>query len=312
MFQNKTTPVIFVHQGGAWYLPYALYQAAGKGMNNPVVLLGEGRPWKGISRVSFPQLESLPSVYRFRNDYVHMSTNSVDFELFCWLRWFILLAYMKTASLKEAVYLDSDVLLCTRADRLVDIYGARNAGCAVFVPSQDHEAMLWCASGHVSYWTVEALEQFCQFAETSFANPQLLHEYKRKWRWHCETKTPGGICDMTGLYWFWKLYPGRAANFAERNDAGVVDRAMGASANFSDQEYSMRRGVKETIYSKKQPSFITSSGRDQIRALALHFQGWSKDLMPFYYRGPRFPGKLLYDLQALWRFCKARLAWRLQ
>jgi len=305
-------PIVFVHKGDSWYLPFALYQAAGRKQEQPVFLLGGGqRPWRGITQVSLDEFEAMPSVRRFRATYVHRSTNSIEFELFCWLRWFLLLAFMKTVDLKEVVYLDSDVLLLTRADRLVDMYGARNAGCAAFVPSQDHESMLWCASGHVSYWTVEALEQFCLFAETSFSDWQLLSEYERKWRWHCETKTPGGVCDMNGLYWFWKLNPGRVANFAERNDAGVVDRTMGASANFRDQEYLMRRGVKKTVFLKKQPSFVTSSGRDQIRALALHFQGWTKDLMPFYYRGPRFSGKLLGDVHALWHFCKVRLAWRL-
>lgn len=306
-------PVVFVHKGDSWYLPYALNQALGCNQQQRVVLIGSGeKVWSRIDRMELSACEASPLARQFFRVYKHQSTNSEPFELFCWLRWFYLLSYMKMTCLKEVLYLDSDVLLYTSGASLVKSCHARLAKCAFFVPEQDHATMEWSASGHVSYWTAEALEQFCNFAVMSFVDKQFLSEYNRKWLWHQETKTPGGICDMTALYWFWKRNPDRIGNFSETHGAGVVDRAMGMSANRRDQEYCMRRGVKETIFEGVTPCFVEAPERGKAVVAALHFQGWTKDLIPFYYRGPGFPGKVFGDLLALWQFGKQRVLWRVR
>lgn len=313
MSGREDIPVVMVHDGDSWYLPYALYQARGVAGDQRVVLLGNGRrSWPGIDQIPLSSIESSAGISRFRASYIHRSTNSERFELFCWLRWFVLLEYMMQSKLEEIVYLDSDVLLYSPPREWVSSHFNRSQGCSYFIPRQDAGSFLWCASAHVSYWTREALQLFCDFAENSYTDHACTFDYEQKWKWHLENQTPGGVCDMNGLYRFWRLHPEIVVNLGEGTARGVVDRAMGTPDNLVASEYAMNGGVKRVMYVGHNACLVTASEGASVNALALHFQGWTKDLMPFYYRGRGFQGKTQRDVRSLWRFLQVRLAWRLR
>ena len=48
---------------------------------------------------------------RLRDLYVHISSNTAEFEFFCLARWLVMEEFARRQGLREFLYLDSDVLL---------------------------------------------------------------------------------------------------------------------------------------------------------------------------------------------------------
>jgi hypothetical protein len=90
----EETKIAFVHNGNSWYLPYALNQAKAANGDSDVVLIGNCDAYESVHLVQIESLRDKGSD-EFRRRYDHMSANGHEFELFCWLRWFYLLQYMR-------------------------------------------------------------------------------------------------------------------------------------------------------------------------------------------------------------------------
>src|SRR5690606_31248662 len=123
----------------------------------------------------------------FERSYVHLSRHRVEFELYCWLRWFYILELMAKENLESVVHLDSDVLLYSRPEEIDFTRGGATGG-ALLVEDQDFSSMQWSAVGHLSYWSHDLLGRFCEFALESFSDRRWLETYRRKWRWHQENR----------------------------------------------------------------------------------------------------------------------------
>jgi hypothetical protein len=291
---STATPIIVFHKARSWYLPYVLHQARAACPTSEVLLAGE------VSVPGFPLLplknfENGKRASAFRRCYQHMSTNPQAYELFCYLRWFYLLEYMELRGLERVLHLDSDVLLYCSTEELALTHPIRPGEVGLCIPEQSHESLVWLASGHMGIFTVEALHRFCNFATATFVEERWLSQYKHKWKRH--SGRPGGICDMTTLYFFCREYPEAVVNLAEERCGAVVDLRFNASATQRADEYQMRDGVKRVELRGGKAVIFRKDGRP-VRALGLHFQGRNKLHIPQYYIGPSFPGKMLSDLTA--------------
>ena len=244
----------------------------------------------------------------FCQHYRHMSTNTEKFELLCWLRWFQLLQYMRRENVPSVLYLDSDVLLFSKLSDIRDIYAAALLEGGLLVPEQEEDTLIWCASGHISYWTADLLEEFCDFCVDSFCREAYLDRYQKKWNWHLNNKKPGGICDMTTLYLFWKERQKRITNLAKDFKGNVFDLAMCTGADYLEEEYVMQSGKKEVAFVNQHPAFRRNDGSgSSVRAHALHFQGASKLHIPRYYCGEYFKGKTYREAILCLQSLKRRL-----
>jgi hypothetical protein len=294
---SGSTPIVFIHKGYSWHLPYVLRQAAWVNSNCGVVLIFEGQDIavdRGINKkvgcVPVDRILSIapnPDLDRFCSHYRHMSSNSTEFELFCWKRWYYLLSYMEAEHIDRVLYLDSDVLVYYSTDYLLNHYSSVLKACALMIPQQDHQSFSWCVSGHISYWTKAALKEFCSFILDSFESAEKYSHYCRKWEWHNECGSPGGICDMTTLYLFWRSNQASITNFAEEYVGGVFDMNFSLSLNYRENEYVLKNGHKAVEFVDGKPVFFRDKD-GRVNAHAIHFQGHAKNLIPSYYNGPLF------------------------
>jgi hypothetical protein len=277
-------PVVFIHNGYSWYLPYALYQAKSTNCGTKVVLLGDGA-FRGIETAPLAA-NWIPEIDGFRAVYLHMSTHGVEFELFCWLRWFYLLGYMRKNNLDAVWYFDSDVLVYGDLGKAQEYVGAN--GCGFSIPDSNYGD--GAASGHASYWTRLSLDLFCRFCIECYQRPDYLRQYNDKWAGHQARQAPGGVCDMTTLFMFWVRYPEIVFNLSKVSCGRVFDHNMNIAANVTADEYQLDGAVKKIIWADScRPQLVLAGGcQSLILAEALHFQGGAKKLIPKCYTGIRF------------------------
>lgn len=294
---HPNTEIVFLHKGYSWYLPYALFQAKSASPNSNVVLIGDTPGIKGIQSKPINTFENT-YIDIFRTHYIHMSTNPEYFELFCWIRWFYLLTYMKYYDVDSVLYLDSDVFLYSSIDDIRVAYSDLTFKCVLSIPLQDFNSLRWSASGHASYWTVDILEEFCRFIIASYCDQKYVAMYKRKWDWHLSHKQPGGVCDMTTLYLFWRENQDHITNFATSHHGNVFDCNINVGANDILDQYVTESGMKKVDFIDGQPFlYLTEEARGRDRVHALHFQGAAKRHMRVFYTGKPFPGKAYCDLR---------------
>ena len=287
---STTSHIVLFHRNWSWYLPYVLHQARAACPISEVVLVGEV-PVPGFSFVPLKDFELSDRAADFLRVYQHMSTNPKEYEVFCYLRWFYLLDYMEALGLERALHLDSDVLLYGSMDQLSCSYPISRGSAGFCVPDEAHESLLWAASAHVGLFTVEALRRFCEFTITTFIEKNWLSQYRYKWKHHGASR-PGGICDMTTLYFFYRENPKAVVILSRESGDVVFDQNFGYG-----EGYQMRNGVKRVELGRSPPLIFRNDGRP-VQALGLHFQGANKRQIPRYYQGPSFPGKTLCDFKA--------------
>jgi hypothetical protein len=305
MWENSK--IVFVHKGNSWYLSYALNQARSVNGNSDVVLIGDGDGHEGVQVVPFESLDQ-GNCDRFRSDYQHRSPNGYEFELFCWLRWFYLLEYMRREQVNSVLHLDSDVLLCSSLEEISRKYSDAMADCAFLIPRQDHDSFNWAASAHMSFWTIDLLEDFCAFCLDGLGRGEYQGPYKEKWNWHLSNQKPGGVSDMTTLYLFWRERQAQITNLAMDHYGNVFDMLITSGFNYYEDEYLTDSGRKRIRFIDRRPYVFRNDGSGSpVRVHALHFQGVAKRHIPYYYSGSRFRGKTYRDMAVCFQSARGKL-----
>ena len=294
--------IVFIHTGSPAYLAYSIRQAVSlSDSTTPVFLIGDGSNAGFCDRVTHIAIAPLLAKAKttFRN-YVHMSSNSEAFEYFCILRWFILYFFCLEYHISEVFLCDSDLLLFSCFGELKELIG--NAEIAISIPSRQDDYR-WTACPHLTYITMETLRSVCLFINDMYASSGL-RDLTRKYDWHKQTGTNGGVCDMTLLYLYSRQQiPGSVFNLAVSTNDVAVDFRMNIADNFFDNEYEMSWfGLKRLRWSKGIP-YAVATGGTLTRFMALHFGGSSKMYLPLYYShpltAPLFAGQLRHLKKAI-------------
>lgn len=266
-----TIPVVFIHKGDQDYLKTAIEQARGR--NRRVVLIGDD------SNASFaPEHQGWDEFWNahFADVYQHMTFNHQDFTLRSMQRWYALARWMEYNKQAAAWHFDTDVMVYSDVAEVS--YGDSIA--ALQIPRKSLPAGL-SASGHASYWTLEALEDFCDFMYRMYTSEKGLNTLQVKWAWHMLTKTPGGVCDMTLLY-IWSLGKD-VVNNAKVIDGATFEHNVNSPGNLIEDEYRMKDGIKEISWEGTEyPHGWHEHRREWVKFNAIHFQGKSKRLMEEY------------------------------
>jgi hypothetical protein len=277
---HSEIPVIIAHfSGKPTYLKFALKSAAD--FNKTVVLIGTDSNkdfWEHHWNTTLIECEKYQD---FQKCYVKMSTYDENYDSVCWKRLFMLEEWMKRNNAKQAIYLDSDIMTFPNYSSvfapLIDNY------MAILNEPKEQPDFGWSTCSHVTYWTLEAIENFTSFCIETYSNNKNIRErLDAKWKWHIDNQKLGGVCDMNLLY-FWSKDNPRVANFAKVIDDMSVDYNINMSTNYLENEYQMQLGVKKITFKDGVPYCFNNSLNKEIRFLALHFQGVSKALMRFFY-----------------------------
>lgn len=269
-------PVVFIHRGGQEYLSTALEQAA---IRNGVVLLGDNDTlWRNFDFMA----ELLVGAKDFDEAYVHMSTNPEPFERFCFHRWFALAEWMRRLRAERVFYCDSDVMLYCDVTEWAESVG--NPDVSYQIPLHQPDCR-WTASAHVSLWTLDALEKFCDLITAQYTTG--LGRLEEKWQWHQANGLAGGICDMVLLYFF--SLTNEVLNNAKVINGATFDHNINVAENYELDEYEMEAGRKRLWlhedWNDSRPVLgrVVTDNREKVFANALHFQGGpTKELMKEY------------------------------
>ena len=272
---NGVIPVVITHRGNQEYFQLVVRQALS--YNERVILIGDesNKDTPGVEHYSGQELRT-PAAEIFEDNYVHMHVKpNAAYRRANIIRWFLITELARQRNFPVVFACDSDVMLYTDVS-VAEPSGVYDMACSI--PSYQPE-FRWSASGHVSYWKLDTLFEFCVFADYMYANPRMLKKLKTKWNWHQETGTPGGICDMTLLWLFIQNEPGVYIDLAALVRDTVFDH------NFlTPGRWRMAGGAKDLEWRDGQPWGYHLDHKKRVRFNALHFQGSAKDILKRYFR----------------------------
>jgi hypothetical protein len=219
-------PIVFIHSGNNDYLQLAVKQAKFFNPVSEVFLLGDLSNQVLRNECSHVLMNRFAGgLVKLKDVYRHSSTNSYEFELNCFARWFILRDFMRENKIAWVCHLDSDFMLYSSVQEYFNsnIEGS-NKEAALCIPFQEHDKMRWTASGHVAFVSLIFLEKFCKFVIDVYeTNISLLAE---KIDYHKKNNVPGGICDMTLLYLYSTTYPTAIGNLLTISNNSVFDHKL--------------------------------------------------------------------------------------
>ncbi|RQO39685.1 hypothetical protein DBV14_30825 [Variovorax sp. KBW07] len=251
--------------------------------NKTLALCREAAALAGEPLFVLSDTDAGPAYERFCRSYVHLSSNSPEFEKICFRRYFLLAQFLESQpDVREFVLIDSDVLLFQGAGPHI----ARIAGKADFAGSSMQSADGWnpCQiSPHVSYWTANGLRRFVASVLDSYATPSGRRKLRDIAARFAARGLRGGVSDMTLLY-LWAHASGNDAPINRVLDGTVIDHNINGMHNLVRQEFEVLGGAKRVAY-RDGKAWLTSTSGGTTRVVALHFQGSAKMAMPFALRG---------------------------
>ncbi len=267
---NRTVDaIILIHRGDSPYLIHTLCQVRRFNPKAKVILIGDysNSGHHGIDHYLISDYNK--SASEFTASYTHLSPNRLEFELFCFNRWFILSEFIKAHQLVHCLYIDSDVLLYADFSELAKKFA--NYGLTLSCQTAPH-----CMFVN----RVEVIADFCRYLETHYRQPEKLYALQELYREMNLINSFDGICDMTLLNRFTK---------EERYDIGDTYQVIGGTIidhNFNVADpFVEESGHKGIIWENGLPYGRHASSGELIRFSAIHFQGAAKRLIPQYQTG---------------------------
>lgn len=264
IMDETVEPIIIVHRGADSYLRYVIKQAERTG--NTVFLLGDEtnrsmcRNWYSLSDYESERLNL------FRNQYVHMSTNSEQFEKFCFERHFYIYEFALRNQLDDLLMMDSDVLVYQKMSKKF-FAGIEWSGYF----NTDSQAV----SPHFSYFKREELRKFLSFCCELYSEKRI-GILKERWKGFCENNLPGGNCDMTALY-YWMLEAGNMYNWLQDNS---ITNVISASKS---QKFDLNKEVGIVKFRFRNGKVYAYINGEETEIIVIHAQGGTKLYIPTLY-----------------------------
>lgn len=239
-------PVIYYHwsnvRGGLHHLEVSIKQA--QKFNERVILLGDGSN-SHIDVEHYNISDYYQNVKEFHNLYQHMSSNEHAFELKCLERWIVLANFVESQNFDTSVYLDSDVMTyCNYLEResLFD----KDYAAMLCAPKRENAqvdpVLKWSVAGCVSYWKQNTILRFKDYLLRLYTDK--IDQLKEKWKWHVDSGSWGGICDMTAMYLFYTENNNIGTLCNILSDNSTFDQCLVVSENYLEDEYKIDSGGK--------------------------------------------------------------------
>ena len=246
---SKPIPVVQFFRGNQPYLRLSLRQA--QQFNRKVILIGDASNQK-LTLNHYHYADYNQPFQSFIDVYQHLSSNSADFEMYCFQRFFVLQQWMIKHDENQVFMIDSDLLLY--ADLTAHLYqkylqGYEAALCIPQLNNQEAE-FAWMASPHLSFWTRASIQSFTSFCLDTYSHrKELLYQ---KYNHHQAMHLPGGICDMTLLY-LWAKNKDSVFNLLELKNGVAVDHNINSMDDLREGQYKLKAGIKRVYFFKAYP-----------------------------------------------------------
>lgn len=261
-------PVIFIHNGYQSYLDYTTKQSS---KNNPIHYIGTHNPGEHVNFYDIKKYEKY--LKQFSDIYEHLSTNDYNYELFCFLRWFILKEHMEENNLEVVFYVDSDVMLYVD---VTDEFEKFN---------QFDLTLLHRTAAISSYFTKTGLDNFCSFLMNTFSDKSSYNYQKISSHYYTRKNfgLPGGVCDMTYFDFFHYMDDGGGGP-GKVGEMMVIlnDSTYDHNVNVPDQYFEFS-GIKNIKVRDGFPYVFNHKLNKDIKFNSIHFQGGAKNYIPRYF-----------------------------
>jgi hypothetical protein len=269
--------VFIVHNGNQSYLVDALN--ASMKVGHRTILIGNDQNIGSCCSNFYSDEMYLEKFEIFLRNYQHLSSNSFAFELHCFKRFFLLLDFARRLGLEKFWMIDSDVILLENLSHYANEISSSGYVASLSWQHQSDTPMSWSISPHISYWTLEALDDFVKFLIDLYL-PKNISKLHEKYEFHLNNKIPGGVCDMTALY-LWVNKGVRVHNNAASLElkSAMFDHNINAGSNYAENEYMTIpfldiKKIKWSFRDRVFYAFHTDGGLRRV--VALHFQGDAK------------------------------------
>ena len=264
-------PVILIHSGNPEYLQYSIKKALER---NEVILIGDTDPNITDARFSFHKISDYinDDYNNFTSHYKHLSTCPFDFELFCFLRWFLLKEFMTRNNIEVSFYIDSDVMLYVNTDSEYHKF------------KQYDFTLLHRTAAVSSFINKVGIENFCNFIIKTYENKESYNFEKIESHFLVRQRhgLGGGVCDMTLLDFFHYHSdvgggPGKIGEMMSIIDDSTYDHNI----NVEDQYFEFS-GIKTVQMIDGIPYVMSNKLNKLIKFNSLHFNSGAKYLMSNY------------------------------
>ena len=287
----KNAPILFLHTGNPPFLNTAI-QRLRLSNSNDIMLLGDESN-SGIEGVSHYHItDYFESAKDFEeNYYIHMSTNSYEFELICYQRWFIIQQFIEKNNIENFWYLDSDVIVygnldeylkSTLPNKTFDLVGFDTKNCG------GGDSFMPC----FNFFSKKLINEITAFMLKSYVVDDILTQLKNKWNKHQTEKIEGGICDMTQLKLYFDMHYGELTIFNSYNVSNklIPDGNFNSKLNYSKERiaYKTYLGRKFT-YVKDYKAYGYLEDGSKVEFIATHFQSDAKAEMTRYAQRDYYP-----------------------
>jgi glycosyltransferase involved in cell wall biosynthesis/ADP-heptose:LPS heptosyltransferase/tetratricopeptide (TPR) repeat protein/ubiquinone/menaquinone biosynthesis C-methylase UbiE len=270
--QTKNIPIVFIHGGDSDCLKYTLAQARLSNPQSKIYLIGDQANDKYDFVEHHDYTKYCQSAQRFERVYKHLSPNSVRFELMCFLRWFVLLDFLKVMNIKGCVSPDSDVMIYTDVSK----HWQRFARFGMTISGCDNVF----ANPHCNFISdVGLLSEFCNSLIQGYTDPTSLRQMEDYFEKRPSKDSPG-ISDMVFFGKFRQKYPDRIVDISVIADGSKFDVSINGSDGFE-----MERGRKKIYWASDRPQGKLIATGSLVTFNNLHFQGNSKEFIKDYFTG---------------------------
>ena len=279
--------IIITHRGNPPHLKYVLSQIAHTNPDANIILMGD----ESNKNCRFTKHVFLKDYWNMANDfaqvYTHLNSTSVEYELFCYQRWFCVYEYMKAHNLEDVFSLDSDVLVYDNLNDLHELL--KNYPFAISAKNLDAENPGWWIAGPpIGYFHRDALKRMLDLFIKSYQDKKYLSLFDEKMNWHHSRNEPFGVCDMTQIFFFAQENKNKFFNLSQpfvlNGELTRIDETI------MDTTECVADGVrKKLVFENGAVYAFDKNTNKKLRFPLIHFQGYcpinAKDWIKQYYTG---------------------------
>jgi len=284
---RRIIPVIVHHEGYSSYLKPCINSA--EKYNEKVILLGNEenksitKNWENVADFDSEDWS------RFEKVFCNMSTYPDKWAVQIYRRFFIIKKLMEVKGHTECILLDSDVVTFENYSNL-DLWADCDASLFIKNIEEQEQDYIWAASANTSYLSYAMLCEFIEYLIDTYKNN--IGPLEEKWKYHLENNVPGGVCEMTLLYLWYKTTDKKVVNtddiFGAKNKRYAIGNDVKTKTKKCPFIMNKILQIEKIVFGNdNKPSLITENN-EYVKAVCVHFCGMTKAYMDAYNTDNRF------------------------
>ncbi len=254
--------IIYIHKGNSFYLLPNLLHTRELNPSARIILLGDTKN-KYIAKYGFEHhniSSYLRSANKFEKNYIHHSPNNINFELFCFQRWFIINDFVTTENIDRFLVCDTDAFIYCNVDKEFDAYAKSD-----FTITRNGTPCF-------TYLKKDSIRLFTDFISWCYTSKEGKQRIDTYYQYLVQNNKSYGISDMSAFV-AWEKFNGAIAIHID-----IPINGEAYDHNFIDPNdgFVMKDNHKLIIWENNLPYEVLVLTGEKIRIKGIHLQGYSK------------------------------------